>query len=905
MKKLITSLVIIPLVMLFTSMTVFGATDISNWTEHATNPDLTTEKTITDGEEYEVHYSLSMPPPVGEIIKGFPVDWDTIPQPADGVPIGLPNVYLVDKDNGERIQHQFGYTQDHRTTTTFLLGLKNSEGKYEVFESPYTDSKIYTRANTNPSLGDIILGKNVKPIDGYGEIVFETRLTPLTANTVEHRFSVTNTGNDDLTFIPFKYVDTELDNYDDVPVYMLGHNTGAYIESGRYRLNYIFDHPLGPNYFSNYYEKYNTPTSDIYDHKIPFKAWDPATIHGLGQEAEGYEPDAILPHRGKKNDTGIAMKWDEVTLKPGESMDFKYDVSLSGTLGTEYYYKNMTQSSTKNYTGDHLYLLASGTWDPDDYKPVSGKISTVVDPDLEIDPNSNIHVTVRDVNSPDPEAEEILRTLPMKDYWNPTTRTISVDITEDDLNHPLIDWIGIGFDADITHDAAGKELKNTSSVTMKNLLSGIIITKEDFVSIFVEDMPDVSILKSANNPKGDELHFSENDTINYSISAQSNDDNILTKAVVEDVMPKDFKKPTNVKLNGKPILEKTSNNQLAPNYSFDTSDLASNKLTVELGNIEEHETKLITYDISAPKSDDTMHLAPRINKAFLNGSNLAEPVYSEVTVFLNNLHVVEFDSTGGSAVNDVVVPHGEKVSKPVNPTYKDKVFKGWFSDPKLENEYNFNSPVLRDMTLFAKWESPIVDPNDGVTPIDPEDPVENPKNPITDGLRIQYVSDFDFGQHVRPYAGEQTYYANPDKVVTDNQPTTKEVAPFISIIDDRGLEDMSTWSLEAKTSVFKKGNNSVLEDADLILSDLKYDTPTNLGTPPSITSNQVTLGGSPQMISQFDRLDNNTTWSLKFGELNNNHEAEGVQLRLPVTQVPELGTYQAVIDWELKTKVTR
>ena len=64
------------------------------------------------------------------------------------------------------------------------------------------------------------------------------------------------------------------------------------------------------------------------------------------------------------------------------------------------------------------------------------------------------------------------------------------------------------------------------------------------------------------------------------------------------------------------------------------------------------------------------------------------------------LHTVKFDSAGGTAVAEQKVEDGEKVTKPKNPTRTGFAFQGWFEG---KNEYDFNKPVVGDLTLTAKW----------------------------------------------------------------------------------------------------------------------------------------------------------------------------------------------------------
>lgn len=69
-------------------------------------------------------------------------------------------------------------------------------------------------------------------------------------------------------------------------------------------------------------------------------------------------------------------------------------------------------------------------------------------------------------------------------------------------------------------------------------------------------------------------------------------------------------------------------------------------------------------------------------------------------------YTVTFESNGGSAVANVTVNAGEKVSEPEAPTKADYTFAGWYKDEKCETGWNFETDtVSEDITLYAKWES--------------------------------------------------------------------------------------------------------------------------------------------------------------------------------------------------------
>lgn len=66
---------------------------------------------------------------------------------------------------------------------------------------------------------------------------------------------------------------------------------------------------------------------------------------------------------------------------------------------------------------------------------------------------------------------------------------------------------------------------------------------------------------------------------------------------------------------------------------------------------------------------------------------------------------VTFDTNGGSVIEPVTVVQGLVLELTLNPTKANSIFKGWFTDVDLTEEYDFNEPVNSDFTLYARWEA--------------------------------------------------------------------------------------------------------------------------------------------------------------------------------------------------------
>ena len=64
-------------------------------------------------------------------------------------------------------------------------------------------------------------------------------------------------------------------------------------------------------------------------------------------------------------------------------------------------------------------------------------------------------------------------------------------------------------------------------------------------------------------------------------------------------------------------------------------------------------------------------------------------------------YTVSFNSNGGSSVSSQTIVKDSKVTEPTNPTKSGYTFIAWQIDG---SNYNFNTPITKDITLVAKWE---------------------------------------------------------------------------------------------------------------------------------------------------------------------------------------------------------
>ena len=109
-------------------------------------------------------------------------------------------------------------------------------------------------------------------------------------------------------------------------------------------------------------------------------------------------------------------------------------------------------------------------------------------------------------------------------------------------------------------------------------------------------------------------------------------------------------------------------------------------------------------------------------------------------------YTILFIGGEGVTVNPsrVIVEEGKTVSEPKAPVRDGYTFAGWFTDPETTEQYDFNTPVTKRFTLYAKWtenKKPEPDPDPSpVIPVIPSNVTDTVKlftgalgNPVTDG----------------------------------------------------------------------------------------------------------------------------------------------------------------------------
>lgn len=67
--------------------------------------------------------------------------------------------------------------------------------------------------------------------------------------------------------------------------------------------------------------------------------------------------------------------------------------------------------------------------------------------------------------------------------------------------------------------------------------------------------------------------------------------------------------------------------------------------------------------------------------------------------------IVSFNANGhGTAPASQTVELNGKATKPADPTAEGYVFRGWYTTAACTTEFDFNTPIAADTTLYAKWD---------------------------------------------------------------------------------------------------------------------------------------------------------------------------------------------------------
>lgn len=76
---------------------------------------------------------------------------------------------------------------------------------------------------------------------------------------------------------------------------------------------------------------------------------------------------------------------------------------------------------------------------------------------------------------------------------------------------------------------------------------------------------------------------------------------------------------------------------------------------------------------------------------------------SEESETVTEKFTVTFNSKGGSSVRKQEVEKGQTATRPTDPTKSGYEFVDWYKEETYENVFDFATPIVQNITLYAKW----------------------------------------------------------------------------------------------------------------------------------------------------------------------------------------------------------
>lgn len=78
-------------------------------------------------------------------------------------------------------------------------------------------------------------------------------------------------------------------------------------------------------------------------------------------------------------------------------------------------------------------------------------------------------------------------------------------------------------------------------------------------------------------------------------------------------------------------------------------------------------------------------------------------IFAVIFILSNQKYTVTFDSKGGTLVEAQEVKKNETATEPADPAREGYIFLGWYTSETSTVEYDFNTKVVENITLFARW----------------------------------------------------------------------------------------------------------------------------------------------------------------------------------------------------------
>lgn len=151
---------------------------------------------------------------------------------------------------------------------------------------------------------------------------------------------------------------------------------------------------------------------------------------------------------------------------------------------------------------------------------------------------------------------------------------------------------------------------------------------------------------------------------------------------------------------------------------------------------------------------------------------------------VNPVNKVTFVTNGADPIEPIVVKDEVPISKPTDPVKEGNKFVGWYKESTLDNLFDFNTPIVDDITLYAGWSvlmltvefdtNELVEINDKT--IAYGGVVTEPKVTFPDDIKFEgwftskdYLEKFDFKKTA--IKKDTVIYGKVSKIIPDKTPT--------------------------------------------------------------------------------------------------------------------------------------
>lgn len=134
-------------------------------------------------------------------------------------------------------------------------------------------------------------------------------------------------------------------------------------------------------------------------------------------------------------------------------------------------------------------------------------------------------------------------------------------------------------------------------------------------------------------------------------------------------------------------------------------ELYVNYLSMSAGTEWPQTAKLCIFQVQITGENGVGRLHCQDYSVSIQNTISASVTTNDLLLVINEACIIEFDTTGGSAVASQTVTRYEKATKPADPTRSGYRFTGWFTDEDCTEPWQYDEPVLYNNILYAGWEA--------------------------------------------------------------------------------------------------------------------------------------------------------------------------------------------------------